>query len=169
MSQGAAQAIEDAAALGMCLSYVSDAKDIPKIAKAYETLRMERAYAVQARSTLNGKIWHCECAMLSEKYATDLVLMGSQNLSSDPDGEDQQRRDDGMAATLTGEHYVRSTNQWSDPPTQIWLYNHDAEAVASRYMEDVVGYKKKNSGKVSAGLSPEEELIEAGLLPRLAL
>lgn len=32
-----------------------------------------------------------------------------------------------MAPTLTDRHYVRSTNQWSDPTTQLWLYGHDAE------------------------------------------
>lgn len=37
-----------------------------------------------------------------------------------------------MAATLTSKHYIRSTNQWSDPATQVWLYGHDAEDYARR-------------------------------------
>lgn len=64
-----------------------------------------------------------------------------------------------MAATLTGEHYVRSTNQWSDPPTQIWLYNHDAEANAEMVLDALLS--KDISQNASNGI---EEMIRVGLL-----
>lgn len=64
MSQGAAQAIEDAASLGTCLAYLTSPSMLPTVTRAYEQVRMRRAYDVQARSTLNGKIWHCESGVM---------------------------------------------------------------------------------------------------------
>lgn len=64
-----------------------------------------------------------------------------------------------MAATLTGQHYIRSTNQWSDPPTQIWLYNHDAEGDADRYLDEKLQTVRK------ASKTGVQEMIEVGLLP----
>lgn len=60
MSQGAAQALEDAAALGKCLARATGAHDVPRLIKLFEEIRKERAYQIQARSALNGRIWHCE-------------------------------------------------------------------------------------------------------------
>lgn len=57
MSQGAAQAMEDAAVLGRCLA---GDLDLAAATQLYEKLRKERAYKVQDRSALNGRIWHCE-------------------------------------------------------------------------------------------------------------
>lgn len=159
MSQGAAQAIEDAAALGVCLRYLTDIKMLPVATRAYEAIRMRRAYAVQARSTLNGKIWHCELEWLCMDSSACLSVY----FDLDEDGPDQIRRDAGMAATLTGEHYVRSTNQWSDPSTQIWLYNHDAEMSARIYMEQNLGLA---TPKGMAVMSARDELVAEGLLAR---
>ncbi len=60
MSQGAAQAIEDAAALGRCLARSTGPDSIPILTRYYEEIRKERAYEVQGKSALNGRIWHCE-------------------------------------------------------------------------------------------------------------
>jgi salicylate hydroxylase len=62
-----------------------------------------------------------------------------------------------MAATLTGEHYIRSTNQWSDPTTQLWLYNHDAEGDTDRFLDARLGTK----GGPKSGV---QEMREKGLL-----
>lgn len=132
MSQGAAQAMEDAASLGRCLARATGTEDLPTLTAAYEKIRMERAYAVQARSALNGRIWHY------------------------PDGADQEARDAGMADTLTKKHYLRSTNQWSDPGTQVWLYGHDAERAADRYLDELGG-----KVKVVFGV---QEMVDTGLL-----
>ncbi|CAK9780354.1 unnamed protein product [Cutaneotrichosporon oleaginosum] len=133
MSQGAAMAMEDAAALGRVLARASGPKDLPALTQLFADIRMDRAYEVQGRSALNGRIWHY------------------------PDGEDQRARDAGMAATLTGEHYIRSTNQWSDPSTQIWLYNHDAEGDTDRFLDTRLGTK-------TAPKSGVQEMREMGLL-----
>ncbi|ORY24553.1 hypothetical protein BCR39DRAFT_486220 [Naematelia encephala] len=139
MSQGAAQAIEDAAALGRCLDRCTGPESLPRITEAYEKIRMDRAYQVQYKSAVNGRIWH---------YA---------------DGEAQSRRDMGMAASLTSEHYIRSTNQWSDPSTQIWLYNHDAERNADVFLDGFL----KDTSKMASSLCKDgvQEMIDEGFLP----
>ncbi|KAK4688408.1 hypothetical protein P7C73_g1701, partial [Tremellales sp. Uapishka_1] len=137
MSQGAAQAIEDAAALGRCLARYSGPESLPVLTRCYQDIRFERAYAVQYKSALNGRIWHY------------------------PDGEDQELRDAGMAASLGNEHYIRSTNQWSDPATQIWLYNHDAEAMSDTYLDEKPDVMKRKQPGLQSG---REEMIACGLL-----
>jgi hypothetical protein len=42
-----------------------------------------------------------------------------------------------MRASTTGEHYLRSTNQWSDPRVQLWLYGHDAESHARKVLQGI--------------------------------
>jgi salicylate hydroxylase len=64
---------------------------------------MQRSYGMQRASLVNGKLWHF------------------------PDGPDQQARDLGMRAEVEGLSFVESTNQWSDPTTQLWAYGYDAE------------------------------------------
>jgi salicylate hydroxylase len=49
--------MEDAAVLGRCLA---GDLDLAAATQLYEKLRKERAYKVQDRSALNGRIWHCE-------------------------------------------------------------------------------------------------------------
>jgi salicylate hydroxylase len=56
MAQGAAQAIEDGAALAACLKHA--AFDIPSALRAYVTLRKPRATEVQERSRANSTSFH---------------------------------------------------------------------------------------------------------------
>jgi salicylate hydroxylase len=58
MAQGAAQAIEDGAALAACLKQV--AFDIPSAFRAYVTLRKPRATEVQERSRANSTSFHLQ-------------------------------------------------------------------------------------------------------------
>jgi salicylate hydroxylase len=58
MAQGAAQAIEDGAALAACLKHV--AFDIPSAFRAYVTLRKSRATEVQDRSRANSTSFHLQ-------------------------------------------------------------------------------------------------------------
>lgn len=109
MSQGAAMAVEDAAVLGKCLRYIHGNKSqIPTALVIYERLRKQRASQVQEASRINGIIWHFE------------------------DGKRQEARDRGSEAEVKGRHFVTSTNQWSDPTTQLWLYAYDAEEEVRR-------------------------------------
>jgi salicylate hydroxylase len=81
MAQGAAQAIEDSAALAACLA--RSAADIPAALKRYEALRLARATRLQELSRLNKTRFHL------------------------PDGPEQQRRDAEMA--VNGDRSIPAT------------------------------------------------------------
>ncbi|KAJ5474648.1 hypothetical protein N7475_004214 [Penicillium sp. IBT 31633x] len=108
MSQGAAMAVEDGAALARSLSKIEDVEDIPKALSIFEQVRIERASMMQEASLLNGKLWH---------FA---------------DGPLQQARDAAMKPETLGLPYSHSPNQWSDPTTQMWCYGYDAEQEIDR-------------------------------------
>lgn len=124
MSQGAAMAVEDGAALATVLSLIETADQIPAALKAFETVRIKRSSQIQEASLLNGKIWHF------------------------PDGPEQKTRDESMRPEVEGQSFSWSANQWSDPVTQWWAYGYDAE----KDMED--GWKAMSGkSKVINGVS----------------
>ena len=70
-----------------------------------------------------------------------------------------------MAATLSNEHYVRSANQWSDPPTQVWLYGYDVEQAADRFLDELFpATKGEKQIVVDSDDSRLREMVAAGLL-----
>lgn len=103
MSQGAAMAVEDGAALGEILSLIERHDQIPLALEVFEQVRIQRSYQMQDASLLNGKLWH---------FA---------------DGPEQRARDAAMRPEVEGKHFLSSANQWSDPVTQWWAYGYDAE------------------------------------------
>ncbi|KAF4965567.1 hypothetical protein FSARC_6652 [Fusarium sarcochroum] len=103
MSQGAAMAVEDGAALAASIAKIKHKEQVPNALRLFEKERMSRSYGMQTASLVNGRLWHF------------------------PDGPLQQARDLGMKAEVEGKPFVESTNQWSDPTTQIWAYGYDAE------------------------------------------
>lgn len=103
MSQGAAMAVEDGAALAAAISEVTYKEEVPMALRVFEKERMQRSYGMQSASLVNGRLWHF------------------------PDGPLQQARDLGMRAEVEERSFVESTNQWSDPVTQLWAYGYDAE------------------------------------------
>ncbi|KAL7919622.1 hypothetical protein ACQKWADRAFT_315556 [Trichoderma austrokoningii] len=103
MSQGAAMAVEDGAALATSLSHVTDLTELPKALSIFGAERMKRSGQMQEASLVNGKIWHFE------------------------DGPEQEARDEAMKPEVEGRHFIQSPNQWSDPVTQTWAYGYDAE------------------------------------------
>ncbi|CAG8182236.1 unnamed protein product [Penicillium nalgiovense] len=108
MSQGAAMAVEDGAALARSLSKIEDVADIPNALHIFEQVRIKRAGMMQEASLLNGKLWH---------FA---------------DGPLQEARDAAMKPETMGLPFSHSPNQWSDPATQIWCYGYDAEQEIDR-------------------------------------
>ncbi|KAJ4286513.1 hypothetical protein N0V90_013213 [Kalmusia sp. IMI 367209] len=103
MSQGAAMAVEDGAALAVVLNQISSLEELPFALQCFEEERIKRSGDMQNASTVNGYIWHF------------------------PDGPEQKARDAAMAAEVVGKHFTSSANQWSDPVTQWWAYGYDAE------------------------------------------
>ncbi|KAF2453195.1 hypothetical protein BDY21DRAFT_388240 [Lineolata rhizophorae] len=117
MSQGAAMAVEDAAALAELLSRLDPdspepvPKQLSRVLKVFEGVRIARAGQMQDASVLNGTIWHYE------------------------DGPEQQARDEAMRPEVEGRFFRESPNQWSDPVTQEWCYAYDAEVAAAEAWE----------------------------------
>ena len=116
MSQGAAMAVEDGAAIGEVLNFIQSRDQLRLALEVFEQVRMKRSYQMQEASLLNGKLWH---------FA---------------DGPEQRARDDATRAEVEGRHFVSSANQWSDPVTQWWAYGYDAELeVAKAWNEKTEG------------------------------
>ncbi|KAH3906954.1 hypothetical protein HBH56_194150 [Parastagonospora nodorum] len=103
MSQGAAMAVEDGAALAITLNQVSSRDEIAPALKVFEKERMKRTSDMCNASNVNG------------------MILGL------PDGPEQRARDASMAPEVRGEHYTHSANLWSDPVTQWWEYGYEAE------------------------------------------
>ena len=103
VAQGAAQAVEDAAALGILLSAVSSRYEIPKALQAYEKSRKHRAETVQQSGSENRIILHL------------------------PDGPEQIARDKQFRAAANGSN----PDKWVDLETQKVLWGWDAEKAAS--------------------------------------
>ena len=99
-------AVEDAASLSAILAKVENKNKLKQALAIFEKVRILRTSQMQEASLLNGLIWH---------YA---------------DGPEQRARDSAMQSEVLGDHFIESPNQWSDPLTQIWCYDYDAEEEA---------------------------------------
>lgn len=117
MSQGAAMAVEDGAALAVALSKIasSSSKEIRFALQIFEGERLKRTSMMQEASLVNSMIWHF------------------------PDGPLQVARDEAMRPEVEGRAFMSSPNQWSDPVTQNWAYGYDAEKVMEETWEQAVG------------------------------
>ncbi|KAL4936599.1 hypothetical protein BDV06DRAFT_89991 [Aspergillus oleicola] len=110
VAQGAAQAVEDAAALGIVLSEITSKSEIPLALQAYEKSRKQRAETVQQSGTLNRVTLHL------------------------PDGPEQEARDEQFRASLKG---GANPDKWSDRQTQEFLWGWDAEKAALETWQDL--------------------------------
>jgi salicylate hydroxylase len=108
MSEGAAMAVEDGAALAEILSVVDSPSQILNALKVFERVRILRTGQMQEASLVNGKLWH---------FA---------------DGVEQRARDAAMKPEVEGKKIVESPNQWSDQVTATWTYGYDAETEVKR-------------------------------------
>ncbi|KAJ5089831.1 Monooxygenase FAD-binding [Penicillium argentinense] len=102
VAQGAAQAVEDAAALGVLMSEIASRHEIPHALKIYEKTRKQRAETVQQSGTENRVALHL------------------------PDGPEQIARDEQFRASTSGSN----PDKWNDRETQNFLWGWDAEQVA---------------------------------------
>jgi salicylate hydroxylase len=107
MSEGAAMAVEDGAALAEILGKISLREQMPAALKVFQKERIKRTSQMQQASLINGKLWH---------FA---------------DGPEQEARDAAMRPECEGLSFLESPNQWSDPLTANWCYGYDAEREAS--------------------------------------
>lgn len=96
-------AVEDGVALARALSKIQSKAEIGHALSVFETVRVERTRMMQEASLVNGQLWHF------------------------PDGPLQRARDEAMSPETQGRPFSHSSNQWSDPATQIWAYGYDTE------------------------------------------
>lgn len=114
MSQGAAMAVEDGAALAVAINELRTVEDLPFALRVFEKERIRRTSMMQEASMVNAMIWHFK------------------------DGPRQESRDAAMRAEVERCHFLSSPNQWSDPQTQTWAYEYDAEKVMEERWERAV-------------------------------
>jgi len=125
MAQGAAQAIEDAAVLAVCLSRIPDRRssttpstpspsDINRALLVYEKLRMERAYTIVDLAAENGRKMH-----LGE-------------------GEAKKERDREFAESIArGGKGGRVPDKWADAEVQAMVYGVDVWREAEEGFEGI--------------------------------
>ena len=109
--QGAAQCIEDAAALSALFARLKYKSQIPDLLTVYEGLRKPRALELQRRSL------HMR------------VIYGMY------DGDEQVKRDRHLTQSEPFEGYPVA---WMDPTFQKWMYTYDAAAEAERAWDQYV-------------------------------
>ncbi|KAL3426718.1 3-hydroxybenzoate 6-hydroxylase [Phlyctema vagabunda] len=108
VAQGAAQAVEDAAAIGVILSNLTSRSEIPNALKIYEKARKGRAETIQALGPLNREALHL------------------------PDGPEQKLRDaQFQKLSAAGTH----PDKWADKKTQEFLWAWDAEVEAEKALK----------------------------------
>ena len=113
LAQGAAQAIEDAAVLGVVLSGLPDSKPefINKALKVYENVRKQRAETLVGLAAASGRALH-----LGE-------------------GEAKEERDKAFAALKEKKGTV--PDKWADAEVQKMIYGHDCMKIAETEIEQV--------------------------------
>ena len=99
-AQGAAQAVEDGAALGTLFENIDNLNELPDLMRVFEKVRKPRTTRITNDST-----------SMRETF----------NL---PDGELQQERDRQLT---TMQPFVGYPNRWADPKFQPWLLGYDVE------------------------------------------
>ncbi|PYH87654.1 salicylate hydroxylase [Aspergillus ellipticus CBS 707.79] len=112
VAQGAAQAVEDAAALGVLLSTITSRAEIPLALQAYEKSRKRRAETVQQSGTDNRITLHL------------------------PDGPEQRARDGQFRSSLKS---GSNPDRWTDRETQKFLWGWDAEKAALDVWKELHG------------------------------
>ncbi|KAJ5387649.1 Monooxygenase FAD-binding [Penicillium cosmopolitanum] len=117
VAQGAAQAVEDAAALGVLLSNITSRHEIPSALQVYEKTRKQRAETVQQSGTENRVALHLA------------------------DGPAQLVRDEQFLASANGSN----PDKWNDRETQNFLWGWDAEKVALDAWNELVKGEKMNA------------------------
>ncbi|KKY32762.1 putative salicylate hydroxylase [Diaporthe ampelina] len=123
MSEGAAMAVEDGAALAVALGRITSPKQVGFALRVFEAERVRRTGMMQEASMVNSMIWHFG------------------------DGPLQEARDEAMRPEVEGKHFLSSPNQWSDPVTQEWAYGYDAEKVMDGAWDEAVGDLIAKGGK----------------------
>ncbi|KAK5075318.1 hypothetical protein LTR64_001523 [Lithohypha guttulata] len=122
MSQGAAMAVEDGAALAEALHLASSPEDIPEALRIWNAVRWQRGCQMQEASSLNGILWHFKDG--PEQEARDAAMRLGSFGKDMPNGDGIP----GDTVKLNGD-----PNQWNDRETSQWCFGYDTEEAVRRY------------------------------------
>ncbi|KIL63956.1 hypothetical protein M378DRAFT_1045909 [Amanita muscaria Koide BX008] len=122
--QGAAMAIEDAAVLGNLFSRITEKSQIPALLKAYESLRYDRATAVQLTSHSLRYVFHHPDG--PEQQARDAAMRQAMELTlKEARGEDIPR-----------EAYSKNPNAWIDKAKKDMILSYDADQAVEDWWKE---------------------------------
>lgn len=105
LAQGAAMALEDAAAMAECVARATDPRELPVLMRHFQDIRRERCYQILREARQLGEMWHL------------------------PDGPDQETRDQQMRQSGHEAWSVSKSenpNRWDDSKFQPFLFGYDA-------------------------------------------
>lgn len=111
LAQGANSSLEDGAVFGHLLGKITrskSAEQLPRLAKMYQSLRMERGRRIQLETFKQRDDFHLE------------------------DGEQQEERDRLMMSMLEDGNRLKAPfpSRWTCPEVQAFLYGYDAYQAA---------------------------------------
>lgn len=114
MAQGAAQAIEDGAVLGVALSKLPDVspESIRKALKVYQDVRMDRAYRLVELAAANGRSLHLGEGAAKEERDKQFAALREKKGGSVPD-------------------------KWADADVQKMVYGEDVMKTADEQFEEL--------------------------------
>lgn len=115
LAQGANSSLEDGAVLGYLLGEVDiehKAEQLPRVAKLYQWVRMERGRQIQLESFRQREDFHL------------------------PDGPKQEARDALMVSMLGKQPVADFPSRWTCPRIQRFLYEYDAYGEAERMCKE---------------------------------
>ncbi|KAH8923042.1 putative monooxygenase [Atractiella rhizophila] len=115
LAQGAAQAIEDGAAIGVCLSKISSKSDVHAALKVYQRIRKSRAEDLVETAAAAGRDLH-------------------KGL------DDAKERDERFKKVAGG---GENPDRWADQKVQEKIYGHDVVAEAEKYFEEYFAKEKR--------------------------
>jgi salicylate hydroxylase len=117
LAQGAAQAIEDAAVLGVVLAKMPDAggQSVEAALKVYERIRKERAETLVALAASSGRAMH----------------LGEGKAKEERDREFEKFRSGGGKGSVP--------DKWADADVQKMIYGHDCTKVAEEQFDELFG------------------------------
>lgn len=127
LAQGAAQAIEDAAVLGVVLDLCPDSEQgsVERALRVYQALRKERAEALVELAAANGRGLH----------------LGEGKAKEERDRAFEKLQKEGGKSSVP--------DKWADAEVQKMIYGHDCERIAKdKFLEIFEGLKETNGAKI---------------------
>ncbi|QRV80216.1 FAD-binding domain protein [Ceratobasidium sp. AG-Ba] len=151
-AQGAAMAVEDGAVLGSILSRLRTPKDLHKLLKAYQNLRLPRTSESQKSARLNQFIFHLPDG--PEQEARDADMTRAMKWEEERLRREREARDGRLRDTSEDPSWKGNMNQWADQAKNKYQFGYDAYAAVEEWWnsggrEEVYGRHSSREDKAS--------------------